>query len=87
MVKKKEFATATLNLKNKIFVIHIISLINFNDHLSHRAQIVSLKIDKTPIVDLLEYANFINILFLKLVVKLLEQNGINDHIINLINGK
>lgn len=71
LVGKKEFVTAALNLKDETFVVYVTSLINSNAmHLPCKVQIVLLKINKVLITVLLEYSNFVNVFFPKLVVEI-----------------
>lgn len=87
-VEKKAFAIATLDLENKTFMIHITSLANINNiYLSHKAQIVFIKIDETFITVFLEYFDFENVFTLELAVELLEHMRINSYAINLIDSK
>lgn len=75
-------------LENEVFVVHIVFFASSNNiHLSHKLQIASLKADEAPTTILLAYSNFANIFSLKLVAELLEHMWINNHIIDLIDGK
>lgn len=46
-----------------------------------------MKADKIPLAILSEYADFVNIFSLDLVIELLEHTDINNYTIELINGK
>ncbi len=88
LIRKKEFAVATLNPEHKIFVVHITVLIVYskdNVHPLRKAQISYLKVDETSIEVSSKYADFADVFSLKLVTKLPELTRINDHTIELVN--
>lgn len=74
LIRKKEFVATTFNLKDKTFIIYVISFINLN--LSKEVysfcqiQIASLKVNKVFIVILFKYTDFTNIYVSDFVVKL-----------------
>lgn len=85
MIKKKKFATATFDLKDKAFVIHIVSISLYLDiYLSNKVLIASLKADEVSTSILSEYADFANIFFKDLVVELSKYIKINNYTIDLI---
>ena len=87
MIGKKEFAITALHLKNKAFVVYLTSISKNSDvYLFCRAQIAFLKADKAPVFISSKYANFAKVFSKNLVAKLSELIGINDHIIDLIEG-
>lgn len=59
---------------------------NFNIYFFYKAQIVYLKVDKAFTFVLLNYANFVNIFFKKLITKLLNYIKTNNYTINLIKS-
>lgn len=84
----KEFATATLNPDDKIFIVYIQSFTSLDSiYLSYRAQIILLKTNKTSSVILIIYTNFIDIFSLILIIELLKHTRINDYIKKLLNNK
>ena len=88
MIGKKEFAAAALDPEDEVFVIHIAALrVNLGDkvHPSKRAQIAYLKTDKASNKVSSEYADFVDVFFLKLATELPKKMGINDYTIKLIN--
>lgn len=88
LLGKQEFAAIAFDWNDKTFVIYVIFIANLDSvYFSCRAQIVSLKFDKTPIVFLSEYIDFANVFFLVIVIELLKHTEINDHTIELINSK
>lgn len=87
-MEKKEFIARTLNLKDETFVVHIVSLTSSdNVYSSYKTQIASIKIDKTLTTISPEYFNGIDVFSPKLVAKLPEYTEINNHTINLKDGK
>ena len=97
---KKEFIIAVLNPEYKTFIVYVASFsstlliaslnstpLNADVHLFRKPQISSLIIEETPTKVSNKYVNFMNIFFLNLVFKLPERNGINNHIIKLVNSQ
>lgn len=83
------------DLEHKFFVIYVASL-SFvalpsfsllNIHSFYRPQIVNLIAKKISTKVSNEYVNFVNIFSLDLTSKLLKHIEINDHAIELINGR
>lgn len=90
MIRKKEFATATLDLDDRVFIIHIVSIIRASLDLMYpfyKAQIALLKSDKAPTAIPSKYTDFADVFFADLAVELLEDTGINDYTIELIIKK
>lgn len=56
-------------------------------HSLRKAQIVNLKADEVPTKISNEYANFVDVLLLKLAVKLHEYTRINDYTIKLVDDR
>lgn len=84
------FAATAADLEDEDFVVHIASIINISldsMHLSHKAQIISLKADKALTTIPFEYAYFANIFSLDLVAELSEHIKINVHTNELINSQ
>ena len=87
-IAKKEFVAAALNPKHQAFIVHItaFSVKLRNDvHSSKRIQINHLNVDEAPTKVPSKYANFADIMSLKLVIKLHKHRGINDHAIKFVN--
>lgn len=84
IINKKNFILIVLNLKNKIFIIYIIS-VKILVYSSWKTLIADLKIEK--VIVSIEYLNFAKLFFSNFVAKLLEQFETNNHFINLENDK
>lgn len=88
LVGKKTFAAIAFNLDNRIFVIHISSVIRsdlyLKIHFSRRSQITSLKADETSTSVASNYIDFIDIFSKDLIVKLLKYTQINNYAIDLV---
>lgn len=88
---KKEFTIIALNLEHKTFIIHIIFLsfilLDASVYLSYRPQIASLITEKAIIKILTKYADFGDKFFLDLVFELFKYTRINNHTIELVNGR
>lgn len=88
LIGKKKFAVVAFDLKNKIFVIHIVFFVSSkNVYPFCRAQIALLKIDRALTTVFPEYSNIADVFSPKLEVEVPEYIEINDHVIDLINGK
>lgn len=88
LVGKTEFAAIILNLDDKTFIIHLVSITNLAPvHFSCKAQITSLKVNKVSIAIQFEYVDFIDVFFSLLTLDFSEQTGVNDYVINMINAK
>ncbi len=88
-IKKKEFTIAALDLKYEALIVHIAALsVASGDevHPSRRAKIAYLKADEASTKVSSEYADFADVFSPKLVAKLPEYIGINDHAIKLVNN-
>lgn len=86
------FEVVILNLKDKTFIVYVISFTSFNIHNSnihhfYKAQIISLKVNKTFTAIFSKYVNFVDIFSLDLIVKFSKYIKINDYTINLIDDK
>lgn len=80
--------TIALNSKNDFIVIGIAFLTILNKvHISRNILIALIKVDKAFKTVVLIYSNFVDILFLELIAWLLEYAVINNHAINMVNGK
>lgn len=82
---KKEFLILTLNLDDKIFVLHKTSLtssdLDVKVYSSCKAKTISLKADDGFISVSSKYADFVEVFFKDLTAKLLEHTRINNHTI------
>ena len=89
LIRKKEFAAAALDLGHETFVIHIaffdIHSQESNIHPSRRAQIAALVGNEAPTSISTEYFDFVDVFSPKLISKLLENTGINDYAIELVD--
>lgn len=88
LIAKKEFVATAFDLKDKIFRVHAAFLASSNDiHLFCKVQIASLKVNEAFTTVFLEYFDFADIFSPKLAVEFSEYTKINNHTIDLINGK
>lgn len=89
LVKKKEFATAVLDSKNKIFIVHVAAFASFSYDvcLFRQAQMVLLKADETFTVIFTKYIDFVDVFLSDLAAEFLKYIEINNHVINLIDKK
>ena len=96
VVRKKEFAAAALDSKHKIYVVHIglvssnalssFSPLELDVYSFRRFQVSGLivKEDSTKIPA--EYSDFADIFSSDLTSELSEHTGINNHVIELVDG-
>ena len=87
-MRKIEFAIAILDLKHKVFVVHIAAFdIKSNDevHSLRKIQIAQLKVDDTFTKVFSKYANFVDVFPPKLAAKFSKYTRINDYAIKLID--
>ena len=86
LIDKKEFAKVALNKNSKTFVVHIASLnLVLKIRLDKKAQIASLLTKEVKISE--EYSDFTNVFSEEKVLILPERTELNEHVINLENGK
>lgn len=85
--RKIAFAAIALNPKDKTFVVHIASFISFDILSFQKIQLALLKANKSSSIIFLKYSEFVDISSLKLIAKLSKYIKINNHIIDLIDGK
>lgn len=87
-IRKKKFTTIILNLDDKAFVVHVVSIISLdrNVHPFYQAQMAPINTDKNSITILSEYTNFITVFSLGLVADLQDHTKINNYAIELIDG-
>lgn len=88
LVGKKQLATIALNLDDGIFIIYITFFISSNlgldIYLFEKVQISFFKTNEIFTSILSKYANFVSIFSKDLAAKLLKHNGMNNHIMNLV---
>ncbi len=89
---KKEYTITVVDPKYKAFIVYIATLnissaIGDKVHLSIKAQIAHLKVDKASPEVFNKYANFTDLFLPKLVTKLLKHKGINDYAIKLVDNQ
>ena len=86
LVGKKEFAAAVLNPEHETFVVHVASLnLVLGIHLDREAQIALLLTEKVKILE--KYSDFANIFSEKKTLVLSGRTKLNEHAINLEDGK
>ena len=91
LINKKEFAAAVLDADNKTFVVHIAALdikgTNMAVHPSWTAQIKLLKANEAPTTVPTKYSDNTDVFSSEFAAELPEHTGINDHTIELKDGK
>ena len=97
LIGKKEFAAVALDLEHETYVVSITSLSStplaflgstpLNVHPSRRSQISGLIAEEAPTKVLAKYLDFADVFSSDLVSELLEHTGINNHAIELVDGK
>ena len=88
LIGKKKFVATALDPEHEAFVVYVTALsIDLGDkmHLSKRAQIAHLKVDKALSEVESRYADFADVFSPKLATELPEHTGINDYIIELVD--
>ncbi len=76
-----------LDENSETFVIHVATLEATTIHLSQIAQIVALQWGKAPTEIPAEYSDYTDVFSLDLAMELPENTGMNEHAIELIEGK
>ena len=92
LVGKKEFAAAALDPEHETYVVDVASLsstplTSFNVHPCRRPQVSGLIVEKATTKVLAEYSDFADVFSPDLASKLPEHTGINDHVIELVDGQ
>ncbi len=97
LIDKKEFAKAVLDVNSKTFVVHIAALevptampiypFKASQLQDDPAQIAALQWDKTPIKIPTKYSDYTDVFSSDLAMELLENTGMNENAIELIDGK
>lgn len=89
LIEKKEFIATALDSENEIFVVYVavFTSSSSNVHYFCQTQIVSLKADETLTTVSIKYVNFADIFLPNVAAEFPEQTKINNHAINLIDGK
>ncbi len=86
-INKREFARAALDKNSETFVVHVSVLEATTIHLSRAAQIAALQWDKAPTKIPAEYSDYADVFSSDLAMELPENTGLNDHSIELVEGK
>lgn len=84
IINKKEFTSVVLDLEDKSFVIYIVSVKELV-YPSQKTLIAGLEVEKVTVP--MEYLNFTNVFSFNFTAKLSEHSKINNHLINLKQGK
>lgn len=89
LINKKEFAVAALDKNTKTFMVYIatLSALKWKIHSSCKIQLGLLLADKYLIKILPEYLDYTNTFLFDLLMELLKNTNINEHIIKLVKGK
>lgn len=86
-IDKKKFPAVALNIKAKIFVINITTLLAISTYLSKKAQIKGLLAKEAFIKVIAKYLDYINVFPPDLTIELLEHIVINNYTINYMKKK
>ena len=92
---KKEFIVATLDSEHETYLVHVKSISStalpssspLDVHPFHRPQIAGLIAEEAPIKIPAEYLDFADVFLLDLASKLLENTGINNYAIKLVDSQ
>ncbi len=86
LINNREFARVALDKNSRTFVIHISTLKATIIHPSQGAQIAALQWDKAPTKIPAKYSNYADVFSSDRVMELQENIGLNEHIIELVEG-
>ena len=89
LIDKHEFAKAALDENSETFVVHVAALEALEPavHPSRAPLLAALQQDKAPTEIPSEYADYADVFSPDLVMELPENTGINEHVIELVEGK
>ena len=89
LIDKHEFAKAALDENSETFVMHVAALEALEPavHPSWAPLLAALQQDKAPTEILPEYADYADVFSPDLAMELPENTGINEHAIELVEGK
>ena len=89
LIDKHKFARAALDEYSETFVVHVAALEahELAIHPSQAPLLAALEQDKAPTEIPLEYVNYADVFSPDLAIELPENTGINEHAIELIEGK
>lgn len=91
LIDKYEFAKAALDKNFETFIVHVAALevpkLAMVIHSFRASLLAALKQNKVPTKILPEYADYADVFFPDLAIKFPENTGINEHVIELVNGK
>lgn len=88
MVEKKKFVAVDFSFNEKTFVVHSVTFsLNLEIYPFCKAQMASIFANNTFIMVFSKYTNFIDIFSLEFTAKFPEHIGINNYLIDLVNGQ
>ena len=89
LIDKHEFAKAALDENSETFVVHVAALEALEPavHPSQAPLLAALQQDKTLMEIPSEYADYADVFSPNLAMELPENTGINEHVIELVEGK
>ena len=97
LIDKHNFAKAALDENSETFVVHVAALgiqgateaagMPIHPDRANQVQVAALQQDKAPTEIPPEYTNYANVFSPDLAMELPENTGINEHVIELIEGK
>ena len=89
MIDKHEFTRAALDKNSETFVVHVVALeaLELAIHPSRAPMLAALQQDKAPTEIPSEYIDYADVFSPDLAMQLPENTGINEHAIELVEGK
>ena len=89
LIDKYEFAKTALDKNSEIFVVHVVAFKNLElvIHPSRAFLLTALQQDKAPTEIPPKYADYVDVYSSDLVMELPENTGMNEHAIELVEGK
>ncbi len=87
LIDKREFARAALDKNLETFVVHVSALEATTIHPSWAAQIAALQWDKALTEISAKYSDYADVFSSDLAIELPENTGLNEHAIELVEGK
>ncbi len=87
LIDKREFDKAVLDENSETFVLHVATLEATTIYPSQAAQIAALQWDKAPTEIPAKYSDYADVFSSDLAMELPENTGMNEHAIELMEGK
>ena len=95
LIGRKKFVAAALNLEYETYIVHVrlVSSVTspssplLDIHLLSRPQIFGVITEETSMKVSAKYSDFVDVFSLDLASKLFKHTGINNHVIELVDGQ